>query len=500
MFAPFQIRCGELKGIRLSKLLDFFIEHMIKMAKQYHLYGALQQKTEYLQHAMSLSIILAEDEMFQDEARSYIQVIVSLQRLVTRSCSRDEPPETPKRNVETPNFFSTTENNFPNVSTPFPNKETTAKSTKTISDPSIFSSSLKDRYSSLSNRSSLHYPDASASSSRNNSPPVQKKSDPPAYFRSFKDRFSISSSDVPSTPLPVVEEIISLSHLDERGKNEDFRNDSSFDPEISLKEKIKIPDRKTTFLEISKVSESDHRENTVPFHQSVMKEKEIFNGDNSSLNPRRISVKEKIEIYSNKEQVFSEINKVAETVLEEKKNDVSQSDKPNKVDFAEKKINNLRENSFQLHQSATEEKKEVFNGANSSFQPKRISVKDQIKIYSNREESFSEINKVAETVTEKTKNDISQSDIPGQVHFPERKIDYLRENSVHRRSEEKKENESFIRGNSSLNEGRSSVKEKIKIYSKKKEETLETNKKISQESNVISLTVDDDDSFNDTYI
>ncbi|XP_033219130.1 uncharacterized protein LOC117174286 [Belonocnema kinseyi] len=198
------IRCGELKGIRLSKLLNFFIEHLIEMAKNYHAFGALQQKMDYLHHAMNLCILLADDEIFQDEARTHIQVICALKDLVIQSRCQDDPPETPRRNPEAPSFSS------PSSAIPSPSVDTsTSQETfegKKVSDSSIFSRTLKDRYSSISNRSSIPWPDSSASSSLNNSPQMKKKSDPPVFVSSLKDRYPIVNSERSSLSVPIVEE------------------------------------------------------------------------------------------------------------------------------------------------------------------------------------------------------------------------------------------------------------------------------------------------------
>lgn len=207
------------------------------MAKNYHEFGALQQKMDYLHHAMNLCILLADDEIFEDEARSHIQVIYALKDQVIHSRSQNDPPETPRRNPEAPSFSSSSS------SIPFPSVETSAFQEtfegKKVSDSSIFSRPLKDRYSSISNRSSIPLPDSSISSSLNNSPQMKKKSDPPVFARSLKDRYSIANSESSSLSLPIVEKRKEIStreiSLNERKRvNQENEIEESKDKVVSF--------------------------------------------------------------------------------------------------------------------------------------------------------------------------------------------------------------------------------------------------------------------------
>lgn len=376
-----------MKGIRLSKLLNFFIEHLIKMSEKYHERGAVQQKTIYLQHAMSLCILLAEDEMFQEDARSQIREIVSLQKLITRSHSRDVPPETPKRNEESPSFTSSLWNNNNNPSTSSSISSPVAKvnsrsqesfeSSKKKSDSSLFSQSLNARFSSFSNQTSTD-----ASSSQSSSPPMKKKSDPPAYLRPLQDCSSNTS-------------------FDNNTSTKDDVLDKSSIPDLVLEEEKKI----------NVLSQS-----SIP----VSKEKN-------------------------------------------KSDDPSQSNIPDQVHLSEKKKTSV-------HLQISEEKKEneTVSLVSSSKNSKKLSVKDKIKIYSNLEEVISEAKKIIS-------NPVSE-----EIN--------------------KKENETISQDSSFINSKRLSVKDRIKIYSDPKEEFSEAKKKVSQESRVISLTDENNDSSDDTYI
>ena len=174
------------------------------MAKSYHEFGALKQKIYYLDHAMNLSILLADEEIFRDEARCYIHQICALKNLVTPTHSQDDPPETPKRNAETSSFPSSTDT-FPDVETSKSVPTEPIESDKKMSDSSTFSCSLKERYSSISNRASAPLPDSSASSSLNNSPQMKKKSNPPIFKGSLKDRYPTPDLESSSLSLPIEE-------------------------------------------------------------------------------------------------------------------------------------------------------------------------------------------------------------------------------------------------------------------------------------------------------
>ena len=208
-----QVRCGELKGIRLSKLINFFIENLIEMARNYHEYGSLQQKIAYLNHAKNLSILLSEDKTFEKKVYYYLQEISALKNLMINSPSQNKPPNTPKRNTDLFNSFSSFNNNS---SITLPNPFSTVKSSTSsqmefesateILDSSNFSRSSKDRYSSILDRPSIPLPDLNVTSPQNTSPQMKKKSDPPVFVRPLKNRFLISPSNRSPLTLPVVEE------------------------------------------------------------------------------------------------------------------------------------------------------------------------------------------------------------------------------------------------------------------------------------------------------
>lgn len=93
-------RCAELEGPRLCALLKFFIDHFIKIAKQCHQYKAYRQKMVYLDQVDRLSTLLYEFPTYKDDAKEYRDKIKVLGK---RNCSfkiLDDPPKTPKRNME----------------------------------------------------------------------------------------------------------------------------------------------------------------------------------------------------------------------------------------------------------------------------------------------------------------------------------------------------------------------------------------------------------------
>jgi len=110
----FQERCAELEGLRLAALLDFFVIHFVKMAECCHKYRAYQQKEVYLNQADRLSIILSEMTRYKDDAKAYRNKIYALRMkpiMNSTTRSQDEPPETPKRNLE-PIFSGTLKDRF----------------------------------------------------------------------------------------------------------------------------------------------------------------------------------------------------------------------------------------------------------------------------------------------------------------------------------------------------------------------------------------------------
>ncbi|XP_012227936.1 uncharacterized protein [Linepithema humile] len=100
-------RCAELKGPRLAALLDFFVNHFIKMAECCHRYRAYEQKKVYLDQADRLSTILSDYSRHKEDAKAYHNKINALRMKATISTRlpdmrrmENEPPETPKRNLE----------------------------------------------------------------------------------------------------------------------------------------------------------------------------------------------------------------------------------------------------------------------------------------------------------------------------------------------------------------------------------------------------------------
>lgn len=100
-----------MEDLRLAALLDFFITHFVKMAECCHRYRAYQQKGVYLDQADRLSILLSEiHTRYKDDAKAYRKKIYNL-RMKPAMRSQNEPPETPKRNLE-PIFSGTLKDRF----------------------------------------------------------------------------------------------------------------------------------------------------------------------------------------------------------------------------------------------------------------------------------------------------------------------------------------------------------------------------------------------------
>ncbi|KAL6423010.1 hypothetical protein ACFW04_010475 [Cataglyphis niger] len=95
-------RCAKLEDLRLAALLDFFVRHFIKMADCCHKYRSYQQKVVYLDQADRLSIILSDLTRYKDDAKAYRDKIHALRIKAATNSTRlpNEPPETPKRNIE----------------------------------------------------------------------------------------------------------------------------------------------------------------------------------------------------------------------------------------------------------------------------------------------------------------------------------------------------------------------------------------------------------------
>lgn len=109
---PFQIRCAELTGPRLCALLDFFIQHFIKMAERCNQYCTDWQKIVYLDHADRLSILLFEHQRFKEDARAYRDKIKVLRRKNANLALQEDRPETPKRNAESAIYVSPLKTRF----------------------------------------------------------------------------------------------------------------------------------------------------------------------------------------------------------------------------------------------------------------------------------------------------------------------------------------------------------------------------------------------------
>ncbi|XP_017891833.1 uncharacterized protein LOC108632048 [Ceratina calcarata] len=106
------VRCAELEGTRLCTLLDFFIQHFIKIADRCCKYRADRQKTNYLNHAERLALLLYEYPSYKDDVHAFRDKIRVLRRRTTSMKSFDEAPETPKRNVESAIFVAPLKGRF----------------------------------------------------------------------------------------------------------------------------------------------------------------------------------------------------------------------------------------------------------------------------------------------------------------------------------------------------------------------------------------------------
>ncbi|XP_014213730.1 uncharacterized protein LOC106643211 [Copidosoma floridanum] len=92
-----QEKCEPLTPIRLSMILEFFAEHFLRVARCCHERGATRSKRAYLDQVKLLGSLLAEDQDYQDTARSLLQ---QARELYDRTRPPDVPPrpEIPKRN------------------------------------------------------------------------------------------------------------------------------------------------------------------------------------------------------------------------------------------------------------------------------------------------------------------------------------------------------------------------------------------------------------------
>lgn len=72
------------------------------MAECCHRYRSYQQKVVYLDQADRLSIILSDLTRYKDDAKAYRDKIHALRKRAATNSTRlpNEPPETPKRNIE----------------------------------------------------------------------------------------------------------------------------------------------------------------------------------------------------------------------------------------------------------------------------------------------------------------------------------------------------------------------------------------------------------------
>lgn len=83
------------------------------MAECCHRYKSYQQVKVYLDQADRLSIILSDHPRYKDDAKAYRDKIQTLRMRAVSNSTRlpNEPPETPKRNVE-PTFSCTLKDRF----------------------------------------------------------------------------------------------------------------------------------------------------------------------------------------------------------------------------------------------------------------------------------------------------------------------------------------------------------------------------------------------------
>lgn len=84
----------------MCTLLDFFIQHFIKIADRCCHYRADRQKVNYLNHAERLALLLYEYPSYKDDVRAFRDKIRVLRRRTASMRSCDEAPETPVRNAE----------------------------------------------------------------------------------------------------------------------------------------------------------------------------------------------------------------------------------------------------------------------------------------------------------------------------------------------------------------------------------------------------------------
>lgn len=74
------------------------------MAEHCHNYGALSQKMAYVEQAERLSVLLSEHVSHKDDANTYLEKLYILKKRVVHLRSRDDPPKTPRRNLDRPVF------------------------------------------------------------------------------------------------------------------------------------------------------------------------------------------------------------------------------------------------------------------------------------------------------------------------------------------------------------------------------------------------------------
>ncbi|KAK0089369.1 hypothetical protein PV325_007714 [Microctonus aethiopoides] len=108
------VRCAELDSRRLCLLLDLFIKHFIKIAECCNKYGALNQKSIYIDQAERLSILLSEYGNHKDDVKAYLDKLQALRKRTVRIRSQIDVPETPKRNIDHPIFSSSLNDRYKN--------------------------------------------------------------------------------------------------------------------------------------------------------------------------------------------------------------------------------------------------------------------------------------------------------------------------------------------------------------------------------------------------
>ncbi|KAL2723492.1 Protein MB21D2 [Vespula maculifrons] len=207
------VRCGDLDGIRLCALLDFFISHFIKMGERFHQYRAIQQKMMYLDQADRLSILLSEYPRYKEDAKAYRDKIKTLRKRQDYKPGENVPQQKPMKNIEEPIFTMPLKNRFNKESldilSPIAN-ETMQSDNKdhTYDSASVTKAMIEERPrtppSARINRAVTPTPPIPVPTEQISSPtrrvpnPIDKISNPTKRVASPTDKVSSPTSRVPS--------------------------------------------------------------------------------------------------------------------------------------------------------------------------------------------------------------------------------------------------------------------------------------------------------------